>query len=196
MKIIGISAFFHDSSASLIVDGKILNAVQEERFTRIKHDPSFPINSIKFLLNENKLNIDQIDNFVFYEKPLIKLERILETHLSEFPFGFSNYMKSISVWMKEKLFIKNIIIKNLKKISKKFNKNKLLFVEHHLSHAASAFYPSPFSKALILTVDGVGEWSTTTLSIGNKNHIEIVKEINFPPFIRLTLFIVYLLLRI
>ena len=166
--ILGISALYHDSAASLIRDGKILSAVQEERFTRIKHDSSFPTNSIKYILSSNKLSLNQIDKVVFYDKPFLKFERLLETYLSIVPFGFSSFRMAMPVWLREKLFLKNLIIKELKNIEKKFDKNKLLFSEHHFSHAASAFYPSPFEKACILTLDGVGEWATTTIAIGTK----------------------------
>ena len=178
--IIGISALYHDSSASLIKDGKILSAVQEERFSRIKHDSSFPTNSIKYILSSNKLTLNQIDKVVFYDKPFLKFERLLETYLSIVPSGFSSFRIAMPVWLREKLFLKNLIIRELKNIDKKFDKHKLLFSEHHFSHAASAFYPSPFEQACILTLDGVGEWATTTIAIGNKNHIKIVEEIYFP----------------
>ena len=181
MIILGISAYYHDSAAAIIVNGKIISAAQEERFTRIKHDPSFPINAIKFCLKENGFKIDEIDFIVFYDKPFIKFERILETYLSFAPRGFLSFSKSIPIWVKEKLFQKNLILKEIKKIDKSLDiKNNLLFSDHHLSHAASAFYPSPFEKAAILTMDGVGEWSTTSISIGSGNNIEMLKEIYFP----------------
>ena len=179
-KILGISAYYHDSAACLIIDGKIVAAGQEERFTRLKHDESFPIHAINYVLKENKLELHQLDAVVFYEKPFIKFERLLETYLSEVPFGFSFFFKSLPIWIKEKLFQKKLLIDSLKKIDKKFDKNKLQFSEHHYSHAASAFFPSPFEEAIILTIDGVGEWSTTSLAIGKKNKIKLVKEINFP----------------
>ena len=179
-KILGISAFYHDSAATLIDNGAILNAVQEERFTRVKHDYSFPTNSIKFILKQNKIKLHEIDYITFYEKPIIKFDRILETNIYYSPEGYKSFLSSMPLWIKDKLFQKNLILRELKKIDKHFDQNKLLFSEHHLSHAASAFYASCFEKAIILTIDGVGEWSTTTLSMGDKNKIEILKEINFP----------------
>ena len=178
--ILGFSALYHDSAAALIKDGKICSAVQEERFTRIKHDPSFPINSINFLLKNQQIDFSQLDYIVFYDKPFLKFERILESYLSQVPRGFRSFKKSIPVWLKEKLFLKNILIKEFKFLDKKFNSKKLLFADHHFSHAASAFYPSPFKNAAILTLDGVGEWATTTIAIGDTNKLEIKKEINFP----------------
>ena len=178
--IIGISAFYHDSAAALIKDGKIINAFQEERFTRKKHDSSFPSNSIKKILEINNINLSEIDKVIFYEKPLIKFERLLETYLRYAPKGFLSFKKSIPVWVKDKLFQKRAIIKKLKQIDQAFLENNLLFSEHHLSHAASAFFPSPFEEAVIITLDGVGEWSTSTISIGSQNNIKIIKEINYP----------------
>ena len=180
VKILGISAYYHDSAVCLLIDGKIVAAAQEERFTRIKHDENFPTNAINFVLENSNLTLEQIDEVVFYEKPFIKFERLLETYLAETPFGFSFFYKSLPIWIKEKLFQKKLLIDSLKKISKKFDKKKLKFSEHHFSHAASAFYPSPYEEAVILSIDGVGEWSTTSLAIGRKNKIEILKEINFP----------------
>ena len=178
--ILGISAFYHDSAATLIKDGEIVNAIQEERLTRVKHDSSFPSKSISKILQINKIKITDIEKVVFYEKPLIKFERLLETYLRYAPKGFNSFRKSIPVWVKEKLFQKRLIIKHLKTIDKNFDEKNLLFSEHHLSHSASAFFPSPFKKAIILTLDGVGEWSTSTISIGNENNIEIINEINYP----------------
>ena len=179
-KVIGISAFFHDSSAALLIDGKIINAVQEERFTRIKHDSNFPINCIRFILKNNKLKLTDIDKIIFFEKPFLKFERLIETYIHNAPRGFNSFRKAMPIWIKEKLFQKKLILDNLKLISNFFDKENLLFCEHHLSHAASAFYPSPFQHALILTVDGVGENATTTVSIGKDNKIELIKELNFP----------------
>ncbi len=179
-KIIGISSFYHDSSASLIINGEIINAVQEERFTRIKHDPSFPVNSIKYILKENKITLNEIDFIVFYEKPFLKFERLLETYVANSPRGFRSFRIAMPIWLREKLFQKIFIVKELKKIFNGFNSNKLMFSEHHISHASSAYYPSPFNEAVILTLDGVGEWSTTTISLGKKNKIKIVEEIQFP----------------
>ncbi len=182
MIILGISAYYHDSAACLIKDGEIISAVQEERFTRIKHDPSFPILSIKFCLNEQNIDLSDVDYVVFYDKPFLKFERLLETYLAFAPKGFKSFILSMTVWIKEKLFQKYTITKELNKINKnKINwKKKLLFTEHHLSHAASCFFPSPFKEAAILTMDGVGEWTTTSVSIGKNNKIDIIKEINFP----------------
>jgi len=179
--ILGISAFYHDSAAALVIDGKIIAAAQEERFTRKKHDPSYPFNAIEFVLSFSKLNLHQIDYIVFYEKPFLKFERLLETYVAFAPKGFKSFCMSIPLWLKEKLFQKKLIFNELKRHDKNFNDiNKLYFSEHHLSHAASAFYPSPFKEALILTADGVGEWGTTTVAIGKENKLEIVKEIHFP----------------
>ncbi len=178
--ILGISSFYHDSASALIKNGEIIAAVQEERFTRKKHDANFPENSIRYVLKEANINLDDLDYIVFYEKPLIKFERLIETYVGNAPRGFKSFKTAIPIWIKEKLFQKNIITNELKKISKTFKQEKLLFSEHHQSHAASAFYPSPFNEAIILTIDGVGEWATTTISIGNKNLIKIIKEIHFP----------------
>ena len=179
--LLGLSAFYHDSSAVLFKKDKILSAVQEERFTRVKHDSSFPVNCIKFILKENSLQLNDLDKIIFYEKPFLKFERLLETHLAFAPKGFKSFCASMPIWLREKLFQKKLIGDHLKSIDKKFNiKDKLLFSEHHLSHAASAFYPSPFENAVILTLDGVGEWATTTVALGQKNKIDIIKEINFP----------------
>ncbi len=179
--ILGISAFYHDSAAALLIDGKIIAAAQEERFTRKKHDPSYPYNSIKYVLNEAKLNLSQIDQIVFYEKPFLKFERLLETYLAFAPRGFSTFLMSMPIWLREKLFQKNFLFEQLKRNDKDFNDiEKISFSEHHFSHAASAYYPSPFDEAVILTLDGVGEWATTTLAIGKKNKISMIKEIYFP----------------
>lgn len=178
--ILGISAFYHDSAAALIKNGEIIAAAQEERFTRVKHDSSFPKNAIEFILNSNNLSLNKIDNVVFYDKPFLKFERLVETYVAFAPKGLKSFKLAMPLWLREKLFQKDFINKQLKKIDKLFNLKKLLFAEHHLSHAASAFYPSPFEEAIILTIDGVGEWATTTVSIGKKNKIEILKEIHFP----------------
>ena len=178
--ILGISCFYHDSAASIIKDGKIIACAQEERFTRIKHDSSFPFHSIKFCLDYCKVNLSDLDDIIFYEKPLIKFERLLETYISFFPKGLMSFILSFPVWIKEKLFQKKIIFLNLKKIDKKVKINQIKFCEHHLSHAASAFFPSPFKEAIVLTADGVGEWATTTVAIGKENNLRVVKEINFP----------------
>ena len=179
--ILGISAFYHDSAAAILIDGKIVAAAQEERFTRKKHDSSYPFNAIEFVLNFAKLNLNQIDYIVFYEKPFLKFERLLETYVAFSPFGFKSFCTSMPIWLREKLFQKKLIFDKLKKHDKNFTDiNKIYFSEHHLSHAASAFYPSPFEEAIVLTADGVGEWATTTVAIGKKNSLEILKEIHFP----------------
>jgi len=181
IKILGISCFYHDSAATLLIDGKIITAVQEERFTRIKHDDSFPFEAIKFILKKSNLTLNDIDHIVFYEKPFLKFERLLETYLSFAPFGFKSFAKSMPLWIKEKLFMKKMIIDSLNSIDINFKyKNKLFFSEHHLSHAASAFYPSNFKDAVVLTADGVGEWATTTVAVADNNNLEIKKEIRFP----------------
>ncbi len=180
-KILGISAFYHDSAAALTVDGKIIAAAQEERFTRNKHTPEFPKNAIKYCLEEGGLEIDDLDAIVFYDKPLLKLERLLQTYYALAPKGLISFLKSIPIWLNEKMFLKRMLYDGLKEVSN-YNKRKLklLFTEHHLSHAASAFFPSPYKKAVILTIDGVGEWSTASICIGDKNKIRILKEMNFP----------------
>jgi len=179
--ILGISAFYHDSAATIVIDGKIISAAQEERFTRKKHDASYPYHAVEFVLNFSKLKLHQIDYIVFYEKPFLKFERLLETYVAFAPKGFRSFCMSIPLWIKEKLFQKKLIFNELKKHDKNFNDiNKIYFSEHHLSHAASAFYPSPFKEAIVLTADGVGEWGTTTVAVGKENKLEILKEIQFP----------------
>ena len=181
ISILGISCFYHDSAATLLIDGEIITAVQEERFTRIKHDDSFPVESIKFILQKSELKLNDIDHIVFYEKPFLKFERLLETYLSFAPRGFISFAKSMPLWVKEKLFMKKMIIDSLKSIDTNFKeKDKLFFSLHHLSHAASAFYPSNFKDAIVLTADGVGEWATTTVAVAENNNLEIKKEIRFP----------------
>jgi carbamoyltransferase len=182
MYILGISAFYHDSAACLLKDGCIIAAVQEERFTRKKHDAGFPHNSIQYCLSEANISPSDIKNVVFYEKPFVKFERLIETYLAFAPKGFKSFSSSMPVWIKEKLFQKNMLSKELSKVlgdSIDWRK-RLLFSEHHLSHAASAFYPSPFENAAVLTLDGVGEWTTTSLAIGKGKELKIVKEIHFP----------------
>jgi len=179
--ILGISAFYHDSAASIIIDGKIIAAAQEERFTRLKHDPSYPKNAVNFVLNYSNLKLSDVDSVIFFEKPFLKFERLLETYVAFAPKGFSQFTKAMPTWLKDKLFQKRQLIKYLKELDKNFvDENKLFFSEHHLSHAASAFYPSPFSEAIVLTSDGVGEWATTTVAIGSGKDLEIKKEIHFP----------------
>lgn len=176
--ILGISAFYHDSAAALIIDGEIIAAAQEERFTRIKHDPAFPINAINYVLEEAGISYDQLTAIAFYDKPLLKFERLLETYHAFAPKGLVSFSKAIPLWIKEKLFLRRMLRKKFKQLGKR--KIPLLFPEHHLSHAASAFYPSPFEEAAILTIDGVGEWATTTISYGNNNEIKVCKELHFP----------------
>jgi carbamoyltransferase len=181
MRVLGISAFYHDSAASLIEDGEILFAVQEERLTRIKHDSSFPKESINACLKFSNLSASDIDAIVFYEKPFLKFERLLETYLAFAPKGFTSFVKAIPLWLTEKLFQKKLLSAELEILG--FTKkqiNSILFSEHHLSHAASAFFCSPFDEAIVLTLDGVGEWETTAVFIGNKNQLTKVKEIRFP----------------
>ena len=179
--IIGISCYYHDSAAALIQNGIVLNAIQEERLSRIKHDSSFPIHSIKEILKINKLNLSDIDHIVFYEKPFVKFERLMDTYVSFAPRGIKSYLKSMPLWISEKLFQKKNMINQLNSIEKiKDIEKKIKFSEHHLSHAASTFYPSPFNEALILTIDGVGEKVTTSVAVGKGNNIKITKEIHFP----------------
>jgi len=181
MNILGISAFYHDSAAVVIQNNKIVAAAHEERFTRKKQDSSFPINSVKFCLNFAGLSINELDAIVFYDKPLLKFERLLETYYGFAPKGLVSFLQAIPVWIREKMFLKKIIFDELKKIEKyDKRKIKLLFPEHHLSHAASAFYPSPYEEAAILTIDGVGEWATASIGLGKGNSIEILKELRFP----------------
>lgn len=195
MYILGVSAFYHDSAATLIKNEKIIAAVQEERFSRIKQDESFPKEAIKYCLNEAGITLNEIDFIAFYDKPFIKFERLLETYLNEAPKGFMSFCKSMPIWLKDKLFLKETLSKEFetlyeelnpdfkKEIFKKFRKNifqKIMFGEHHQSHASSAFYPSPFEESAILTIDGVGEWTTTSLAYGKGNKIEFLEEINFP----------------
>lgn len=180
MRILGISAFYHDSAAALVVDGKIIAAAQEERFTRKKHDSEFPDNAIAYCLKEAALELSDIDYVAFYDKPFLKFERLLETYLAFAPKGFRSFRMAIPVWIKEKLFQKDLLQKKMKGLDPDFPSDKLLFSEHHMSHAASAFFPSPFDEAVILTLDGVGEWCTTSAALGCGNKIEIDREIQFP----------------
>jgi len=182
MYILGISAFYHDSAACLLKDGEVIAAAQEERFTRKKHDAGFPTNAIIYCLKEAQISPSQISNVVFYEKPFLKFERLLETYLAFAPKGFISFAMAMPLWIKEKLFQKSLLVKELEAALDKNEdwKAKLLFSEHHLSHAASAFYPSPFKSAAVLTLDGVGEWTTTSFAVGNGNNLKILKEIHFP----------------
>jgi carbamoyltransferase len=189
--ILGVSAFYHDSAACLVVDGEIVAAAQEERFTRKKHDHNFPLNAVRYCLSEGNISADELDYVGFYEKPLLKFDRLLETYLYHAPAGFGSFLKAMPLWMREKLWMPDLIRSELaktigeideraaKKLGKRF-KWKLLFGDHHESHAASAFYPSPFKDAAILTVDGVGEWATSTIGIGTGNEITLLKELRFP----------------
>ena len=182
MYILGISAFYHDSAACLLKDGEIVSAAQEERFTRKKHDAAFPRCAIEYCLKEAGIGANEINNVVFYEKPFVKFERLLETYLAFAPKGFKSFAKAMPVWIKDKLFQKAALIKELNNIfSDDVNwRERLLFSEHHLSHAASAFYPSPFENAAVLTLDGVGEWTTTSLAVGKGSDLKVLKEIHFP----------------
>ncbi|NOZ46042.1 MAG: carbamoyltransferase [Chlorobi bacterium] len=183
MYILGISAYYHDSAAVLIKDDFIIAAVQEERFSRKKHDPDFPIKSIEYCLKEANITLPEIDNIVFYDKPFIKFERILLTYIAEAPKGFKSFQEAMPIWLKEKLFLKSTIVNELRsieKLSKKDLRKKIMFSEHHIAHASSAFFPSPFEDAVIVTIDGVGEWTTTSIAYGKNNKIEILKEIHFP----------------
>ncbi len=179
--ILGISAFYHDSAACILVNGKIVAAAQEERFTRKKHDPNYPHNAIEFVLKYANLKLSEVDQIVFFEKPFLKFERLLETYVAFAPRGFGSFARAMPLWIKEKLFQKNLLFNKLKKHDLNYKSDKnIFFSDHHLSHAASAFFPSPFEEAVILTADGVGEWATTTVAVGKKEKLEIKKEIHFP----------------
>ena len=180
MKILGVSALYHDSAAALVVDGKIVAAAQEERFTRKKHDPGFPQRAIDYVLTEGRLSLSDVDFVVFYDKPFLKFERLLETYIAMAPKGFQSFRMAMPIWLREKLFLKEVLLRKFKQLDKGFSAGQLQFSEHHFSHAASAFYPSPFDEAVILTLDGVGEWATTTVALGRGNKIVIEKEIHFP----------------
>jgi len=180
MRILGISAFYHDSAAALVEDGRIVAAAQEERFTRKKHDASFPRNAVNYCLQAASAKLADIDHVAFYDKPFLKFERLLETYIALAPQGFRSFQMAIPLWLKEKLFQKSLLRKKLKEFDEEIAGDKLLFTEHHLSHAASAFFPSPFEKAVVLTMDGVGEWATTSAAIGEGNRLEIFQEIHFP----------------
>lgn len=182
MKILGISAYYHDSAACLIDNGKIICAAQEERFSRVKHDPAFPVNAINFCIKFSRIKSTEIDYIVFYDKPFVKFERIFETYLSFAPRGFKSFISSFPLWIKDKLFQKKNILDQLHNIlgDKPDWEKKLLFSEHHFSHAASAFFPSPFENSAIITMDGVGEWATSSIAIGENNNLFLKNEINFP----------------
>ena len=175
---LGISAFYHDAAAAVVKDGQILAAAQQERFSRRKHDAEFPAEAINFVLAEAGVTPEKLQAIVFYDKPLLKFERLLETYHAFAPAGLSSFLKAMPIWLKDKFFFKRMLRRELKKLG--LQKLPLLFGEHHLSHAASAFYPSPFDQAAILTIDGVGEWATTTIGLGSGAEIEIVKEVQFP----------------
>jgi carbamoyltransferase len=179
-RILGISAFYHDSAAALVVDGRIVAAAQEERFTRKKHDSSFPKDAIAYCLREAGVRLEELDHVVFYDKPFLKFERLMETYLALAPRGFRSFSMAMPLWLKEKLFQKSLLKGELKEFAQSFDVNRLLFCEHHLSHAASAFYPSPFEDAVVLTMDGVGEWATTSAAVGSAENLEVFQEIHFP----------------
>ena len=181
MRVLGISAFYHDSAAALIEDGRIVAAAQEERFTRKRHDAGFPRAAIRYCLEATGSALADVDYVVFYDKPFLKFERLLETYMAFAPRGFRSFRMAMPLWLREKLFQKNLLRKELQTFDPGFDaEQRLLFAEHHQSHAASAFFPSPFKEAVVLTMDGVGEWATTSLSLGRDNHLEMVKEIHFP----------------
>ena len=179
--ILGISAFYHDSAACILKDGKIIAAAQEERFTRKKHDPSYPHNAVEFVLRYANLKLSEVDQIVFFEKPFLKFERLLETYVAFAPKGYISFAKAMPLWIKEKLFQKNFLFNKLKDHDQNYRSDQnIFFSDHHLSHAASAFFPSPFEEAVVLTADGVGEWATTTIAVGKNNNLDIKKEIHFP----------------
>ncbi len=180
MYVLGISGFYHDSAAALLKDGELIAAAQEERFTRIKHDPSFPHRSIQYVMSEGKIKLSNLDAVVFYDKPFVKFDRIFETFVDSAPFGWRLFSKVFPTWINEKLFLKRLLAKELDEIEQNFNSKNLKFSDHHMSHAASCFYPSPFDEAIILTLDGVGEWATTAVAIGKGDKIYPIKEILFP----------------
>ena len=179
--ILGISAFYHDSAACVLKNGEIIAAAQEERFTRKKHDSSYPKNAVEFVLNFSNLKLSEVDQIVFFEKPFLKFERLLETYVAFAPKGFASFSKAMPLWIKEKLFQKNYLFNKLKEHDENYKSDtNIYFSDHHLSHSASAFFPSPFDEAVVLTADGVGEWATTTVAVGKGNNLEIKKEIHFP----------------
>jgi carbamoyltransferase len=181
VRVLGVSAFYHDSAAALVEDGRVVAAAQEERFTRKKFDANFPMRAIEYCLAEARCTLPDVDYVVFYDKPFIKFERLLETYLTYSPSGFTSFRMALPLWLREKLFQKSLLADELKVLDPEFDwQKKLLFCEHHLSHAASAFYPSPFERAAVLTLDGVGEWATTAMAVGDGNSLSIHKEIHFP----------------
>src|ERR1700732_2708756 len=181
MRVLGISAFYHDSAAALIEDGQLVGAAQEERFTRKKHDSAFPENAVNYCLDEAGIKLADVDYVAFYDKPFLKFERLLETYLAFAPKGFTSFRMALPIWLKEKLFQKRLLRQELERFAPDYDWDKrLLFGEHHQSHAASAFFASPFQDAAVLTMDGVGEWATTSLALGHGNTLEMVREIHFP----------------
>ncbi|MGH8742507.1 MAG: carbamoyltransferase N-terminal domain-containing protein, partial [Burkholderiales bacterium] len=181
MRLLGISAFYHDSAAALVEDGRIVAAAQEERFTRKKADARFPERALRYCLREGGIGLRDVDRVVFYDKPFLKFERLIETYLTFAPRGFRSFRMAIPLWLREKLFLKDLLHRELRRMDGGAAWNgELLFSEHHLSHAASAFFPSPFDEAVVLTMDGVGEWATTSAAIGKGNRLEVWKEIHFP----------------
>ena len=180
MQILGVSALYHDSAAALVIDGEVVAAAQEERFTRKKHDSGFPRHAIEYCLHEGKNTLEELDFVVFYDKPFIKFERLIETYLAFAPKGFKSFNMAVPLWLREKLFQKNWLTAEFRKLAPEYDNTNLLFTEHHLSHAASAFFPSPFEQAAVLTMDGVGEWTTTSLAVGDRNDLKIYKELHFP----------------
>ena len=194
MRVLGISAFYHDSAAALIEDGHLVGAAQEERFTRKKHDSGFPQNAVQYCLDEAGIKLADVDYVAFYDKPFLKFERLLETYLAYAPRGFSSFRMAMPLWLKEKLFQKTLLRDEMKRWQPDFDWHKrLLFGEHHQSHAASAFFPSPYEEAAVLCMDGVGEWATTSLGWGQGNKLEMLKEIHFPHSLGPALFGVHLL---
>src|SRR6516162_9135005 len=181
VRVMGISAFYHDSAAALLIDGQIVAAAQEERFTRKKHDARFPRHALAYCLEEGGITLRDIDHVAFYDKPFLKFERLLETYLAFAPRGFRSFHMALPLWLQEKLFQKQLLRDELRAFDAEFDwESKLLFTEHHQSHAASAFFPSPFDEAVILAMDGVGEWATASLAYGHGNHLEMRKELHFP----------------
>src|SRR6516164_6601079 len=181
MRILGLSAFYHDSAAALVEDGQVIAAAQEERFTRKKHDPGFPGNAVEYCLSTRRCGLEGLDFIVFYDKPFLKFERLLETYLAFVPKGFRSFRMALPVWIKEKLFQKRLLRQELERFARDYDwESRLLFCEHHQSHAASAFFASPFDEAAILTMDGVGEWATTSVGIGRGNTLQMAKEIHIP----------------
>jgi carbamoyltransferase len=181
MRILGLSAFYHDSAAAMVEDGRVIAAAQEERFTRKKHDSAFPHHALAYCMDTAGVGLDGVDYVVFYDKPFLKFERLLETYLSFAPTGFRSFRVAIPLWLREKLFQKKLLRDELSRFSRDYDwENKLLFTEHHQSHSASAFFPSPFEEAAVLTMDGVGEWATTSVGFGRGSDLTILKELHFP----------------